>query len=52
MASSSKEGGDDQNFDKFYEELRKVRKPSRRKVFILPLAESYVRMIAKMKMSI
>jgi len=23
MASSSKEGGDDQNFDKFYEELRK-----------------------------
>ena len=33
MASSSKEGGDDQNFDKFYDELRKVWKPSKRNVF-------------------
>ena len=38
MASSSREGGDDQNFDKFYEELRKVRKygkNGKRKVFVL-----------------
>ena len=38
MASSSKEGGDDQNFDKFYDELRKVWKHGKRQVVVLSFA--------------